>query len=158
MKHIIITAAACAASFAAMAGPTPAGWKVIKDNGLGKCQMAVPADWKQEEVMGQKLGMAKSPDGKSDAVVSIMDGTPWKQFKDLVFMVYQQEKAKPKIEDSANRLWFEITSMGPKEQMKWYIGTPAGGAHSCNAQVNFPKGDRKAEELARKIVDSIGGG
>jgi hypothetical protein len=35
--------------------------------------------------------------------------------------------------------------------------TPAGRANTCNAQVNFRKGDPKGEQLARKIVETIQG-
>jgi len=158
MKPLVFLTAALAFVGVANAGPVPAGWKVIKDNNIGKCQMAVPLDWKVDEIMGKPLGAARSPDGKVDAVVSIMDGMPFAQFKQTVWMVYQKEKSAPKIEESNSRLWFEITSMGKKEQTKWYVGTPSGAANSCNAQVNFTKGDKKGEELARKIVETIGGG
>ena len=158
MKHVLSAVAVVTLATAAHAGSVPAGWKVIKDNGPGKCQMAVPSDWKQQEIMGKKLGMATSPDGKADAVVNMMEGVTFKDLKGTVFMVYEKEKSAPKIEETGSRLWFEITSMGPKDQMKWYVATPSGGAHSCNAQVNFKKGDKKGEELARKIVDTIQGG
>ena len=159
MNDRFLLAAVALLAGTAHAGPVPAGWKVIKDNGPGKCQMAVPSDWKEQDILGKRLGMAKSPDGKTDAVVNMIEGMPFGQFKDTVWMVYPKEKAAPKIEETNSRLWFEITSMGrPKEQMQWYVATPSGGAHSCNAQVNFKKGDKKGEELARKIVDTIQGG
>ena len=133
----------------------PAGWQVIKDNGKGRCQMALPGEWKQAEIMGAKLGAAAAPDKSVDAVVNLMDGTSWSDFKSIVFQIYQKEKAAPKLEDSDKRMWFEITSMGDsKRNTQWYVAVP-GKAGTCNAQVNFRKGDKKAEETARKIVETI---
>ena len=151
----LIFTAALAAAPHAFAQAVPQGWQVIKDNGKGRCQMAVPADWKQAEMMGQKLGMANAPDQKADAVVNLMDGTSWNDFKSVIFQVYAKEKSAPKIEDTDKRMWFEIVSMGDaKRNTQWYVAVP-GKAGTCNAQVNFRKGDKKAEETARKIVETI---
>ena len=159
MKYRLSAIALSLTAVLAHAGPVPAGWKVVKDNGKGKCEMAVPADWKEQDILGKRLGMAKSPDGKVDAVINMMDGTAWKDFKGIVFQVYAKEKDAPKIQDTGERLWFEITSMGaPRNQTQWYVATPAGKGDSCNAQVNFPKGNKQAEELARKVVETIKGG
>ena len=149
--------AALAIPSLALAQAAPAGWQVIKDNGKGQCQMAVPSEWKQAEIMGAKLGAAAAPDKSVDAVVNLMDGTSWSDFKSLVFQIYQKEKNAPKIEDSPKRMWFDIVSMGStREKTQWYVAVP-GKAGTCNAQVNFRKGDKKAEEIARKIVETIRG-
>jgi hypothetical protein len=90
-------------------------------------------------------------------VVNLMDGMAWKDFRSAVFAMYQKEKDRPKIKDGADLLWFEIVSMGSPAKTKWYVARPAGASGTCNAQVNFKKGDKKGEELARKIVDTIRG-
>jgi len=155
MKRAVATLLPTFFIAAAGAQTPPAGWQVIKDNGKGRCQMAVPGEWKQSEILGQKLGAAAAPDKSVDAVVNLMDDVGWSDFKSLVFQIYQKEKNAPKIEDTAKRMWFEVTSMGDsKKNTQWYVAVP-GKAGTCNAQVNFRRGDKKAEELARKIVDSI---
>jgi hypothetical protein len=155
IRTTAVFAAALLAAPHVLAQAVPQGWQVIKDNGKGRCQMAVPGDWKQGEILGQKLGAAASPDKSVDAVVNLMDGTSWGDFKSMVFQIYQKEKSAPKIEDSANRMWFEIVSMGDsRRKMQWYVAVP-GKAGACNAQVNFRRGDKKAEETARKIVETI---
>lgn len=139
------------------ASQTPPGWQVIKDNGKGRCQMAVPAEWKQSEILGQKLGAAAAPDKSVDAVVNLMDDMSWSEFKSTVFQIYAKEKSAPKIEDTNKRLWFDVVSMGnTRQKTQWYVAVP-GPAGTCNAQVNFRKGDKKAEELARRIVETIRG-
>ena len=86
-----------------------------------------------------------------------MDDTSFDMFKSVVFQVYPKEKSTPKIEDTPKRMWFEIVSMGDaKKNMQWYVAVP-GPAGTCNAQINFRGGDKKAEEVARKIVDTIRG-
>lgn len=155
MKRAITALLLALCSIAASAQTPPSGWQVIKDNGKGRCQMAVPGDWKQSEMLGVKLGAAAAADGSVDAVVNLMDDTSWSDFKSLVFQIYQKEKNAPKIEDTAKRMWFEITSMGDaKKNTQWYVAVP-GKAGTCNAQVNFRRGDKKAEETARKIVETI---
>jgi len=156
MKRMgIIVVAGLLASGAAFA-QAPAGWKVIKDE-KGKCQMAVPADWQQGEILGQKIAAAAAGDQSVDSVVSLMDGVNWAMFKSTVFSIYTKEKDRPKIEDGAKRIWFEIVTMKPEGKTGWYVAVP-GAAGTCNAQVNFKTGDKKAEETARKIVDSIRSG
>jgi hypothetical protein len=151
----LIFTAALAAAPQAFAQATPQGWKVITDNGKGRCQMAVPADWKQGEILGKKLGSASAPGDSADAVVNLMDDTSWNDFKSVVFQIYAKEKSAPKIEDTNKRMWFEVTSMGDsKKNTQWYVAVP-GKAGTCNAQVNFRKGDKKGEETARKIVETI---
>lgn len=160
MKRIATGVLCCLAFFVTGVHAQPAapsGWKVIKDNGKGRCSMAVPADWKEQEILGARLGAAKSPDKTADAVVNLMDGTAWKDFRSIVFTTYQKEKDRPKIKDGADLLWFEIVSMGSPSQTRWYVARPAGSQGTCNAQVNFKKGDKRAEELARKIVETIRG-
>jgi hypothetical protein len=131
----------------------PAGWKVIKED-KAKCQMAVPAEWRQQEIFGKKIAAAAPPDRSVDAVVNLMDGD-WAMFKSLVYSIYTKEKDRPKIEDTPKRLWFEIVTMSAGPGLtSWYVAVP-GAAGTCNAQVNFKKGDRKAEELARKVVETI---
>ena len=131
----------------------PAGWKVFKED-RAKCQMAVPADWRQQEIFGKKLSAAYAPDKTADAVVNLMEGTDWAKFQSLVYSIYTQEKDRPKIQDSPKRLWFEIVSRATPGMTSWYVAVP-GAAGTCNAQVNFKKGDRKSEEVARKIVETI---
>jgi hypothetical protein len=133
----------------------PAGWKVIKDP-KGGCQMSVPAEWKQQDILGTKLSAADSPDNTLDAVVNTMEGTDWATFKSLVFQIYTKDKDRPKIEDGPKRLWFEITTMPVAGKTAWYVAVPAKGS-TCNAQINFKKGDKKAEEIARKVVETIRG-
>src|SRR4051812_29769581 len=147
----VIVSAACL-SCAALA-QVPAGWKVIAED-KGKCQMSVPADWKQGDILGKKIAMATAPNQSSDAVVNLMDDMSWDMFKGIVFQIYTKEKDKPKIEDSPKRMWFEITSMAAPGMTSWYVAVP-GKAGTCNAQVNFKKGDKAAEELARKVAGSI---
>ena len=89
-------------------------------------------------------------------MVNQMKGPDWSSFKSIVYQIYAKEKAAPKIEDGPERLWFEIVTMKQAGKTGWYVAVPAGG-DTCNAQVNFKTGDRKAEGLARKIVDSIRG-
>jgi hypothetical protein len=129
--------------------------QVIKED-KGHCRMAVPAEWKQQDIMGKKLSMAAAPDKSSDAVVSLMDGTDWNTFRSVIWSVYTQEKSRPKLQDDGKRLWFEIAATAPG-MTSWYVAVP-GRAGTCNAQVNFRKGDKKAEELARKIVECIAAG
>ena len=150
-----LTAAAISALLVSSAAyaQAPAGWKVIKED-KGKCEMAVPSEWKQGEIMGKKLAMAESPDKTIDAVVNLMDDVDWAMFNGIVWQVYTKEKDKPKIESGPKRLWFETTTMVPSGKTGWYVAVP-GKAGACNAQVNYKKGDKKAEETARKIVDSI---
>lgn len=126
--------------------------QVIKED-KGHCRMAVPADWKQQDIMGKKLSMAAAPDKSSDAVVSLMDGTDWNTFHSVIWSVYAKEKSRPKLQDDGKRLWFEIAAAAPG-MTSWYVAVP-GKAGTCNAQVNFKKGDKKAEELAKKIAESI---
>jgi hypothetical protein len=133
----------------------PAGWKVVKDS-KGPCQMAVPGDWKQQEILGQKLSAAESPKRAGDAVVNTMDGTDWRMFKSIVYQIYGKEKDRPKIEDGPKRLWFEIVSMPVQGMTSWYVAVPSG-KDTCNAQINFKKGDKGAEDIARKIVETIRG-
>jgi len=121
-----------------------------------QCRMAVPAEWKQQEILGKKISAAQSPDNAVDAVVSYMEGLPFKDFKGTVYMVYAKEKDRPKIQDDDKRLWFDIVSMAPQGKTAWYVAVPTKGG-TCNAQVNFKKGDKKAEALARRIVESIQG-
>lgn len=152
----IVTLGLVLAAMQAQAGSVPSGWKAIKDNGKGKCQMAVPSDWKEQEMMGHRLGAAKSPDGKLDAVINLHQ-YKWDEFKPTVFLIYTKEKNAPKIEDTSKRLWFNIVSMGDSRSVtQWYVAVPAGNDGTCNAQVNFKKGDKKAEALARQVVESIG--
>jgi hypothetical protein len=156
MTRFTVVAAAVSAVVAASTAiaQVPAGWKVIKED-KGKCQMSVPSEWKQGEIMGQKLAAAESPDNTVDSVVSLMDGVDWTMFNQLVFQIYKKEKDRPKIESGPKRLWFEIDAgMAPKGKTGWYVAVP-GKAGACNAQVNFKKGDKKAEETARKIAESI---
>ena len=136
-------------------GQAPAGWKVVKED-TAKCEMAVPADWKQQEILGKKLSGATAADKSSDAIVNLMDDVDWSLFKSIVWQVYTGEKDKPKIQDTATRLWFEIGKMAAPGMTSWYVAVP-GKAGTCNAQVNFRKGDKKAEEAARKIVETIRG-
>ena len=151
----ITLAVAISAVFAASTAiaQVPAGWKVIKED-KGKCQMSVPADWKQGDIAGKKISAAESADRNVDAVVSLMDDVDWAMFNQLVFQIYTKEKDRPKIESGPKRLWFEIVSMAPAGKSAWYVAVP-GKAGTCNAQVNFKKGDKKAEETARAIADSI---
>ena len=141
---------------------TPVVWaqalpQVIKED-KGHCRMAVPAEWKQQDIMGKKLSMAAAPDKSSDAVVNLMDDTDWNTFQSIIYSIYTKEKTRPKIQDDAKRLWFEIAPPGAASGMtSWYVAVP-GKAGTCNAQVNFKKGDKKAEELARKIVETIAAG
>lgn len=151
MKRIALSVAVLAASVAQ--AQVPAGWQTIKDD-TGPCRMSVPAQWKQQDIMGQKIAAAKAPDSSIDAVVNTMKDAPWSGFKSFVHMVYAKEKDGAKIEDSANRYWFEIVSMPVKGKTAWYVAVPAGKT-TCNAQVNFRKGDKKAEETARAIAMSI---
>ena len=154
MARFTVVAAVSAVVAASTAiAQVPAGWKVIKED-KGKCQMSVPAEWKQGDIMGQKIAAAESPDKTVDSVVSLMDDVDWNMFNSLVFQIYTKEKDRPKIESGPKRLWFEIVSMAPPGKTGWYVAVP-GKAGACNAQVNFKKGDKKAEETARKIVDSI---
>src|SRR6186997_3214009 len=130
MNRIVLAAALCAL----VAGPltfaqAPAGWKVIKDP-KGACQMSVPADWKQGEILGQKISSAQAPNG-NDAVVNTMDDTDWSFFKSIVYQIYTKEKDRPKIEDGPKRLWFEIVSMPVQGKTSWYVAVPAG-KNTCN--------------------------
>jgi len=153
-RSAIVLAASTLFAVSTAIAQAPAGWKVIKED-KGKCQMAVPSEWKQGEIMGQKIAAAQSADNSVDSVVSLMDDVDWNMFNQLVFQVYQKEKDRPKIESGPKRLWFEIDAgMVPKGKTGWYVAVP-GKAGACNAQVNFKKGDKKAEETARKIADSI---
>ena len=85
-----------------------------------------------------------------------MDDTDWSFFKSIVYQIYTKEKDRPKIEDGPKRLWFEIVSMPVQGKTSWYVAVPAG-KNTCNAQINFKKGDKAAEDLARKIADTIRG-
>jgi len=156
MKRIGITLIAGLLASGAVFAQAPAGWKVIRDD-KGKCQMAVPADWQQSEILGKKIAAAAAGDNTVDSVVSLMEGVDWAMFKSVVFSIYAKEKDRPKIEDGAKRMWFEIVTMKPEGKTGWYVAVP-GAAGTCNAQVNFKAGDKKAEETARKIVDSIRSG
>ena len=151
-RFAAIAASALVASSAAYA-LAPPGWKVIKED-KGKCQMAVPPGWKQQEILGQKIAAAEAPDKTVDAVVNLMDDVNWEMFNSIVYQVYSKEKDRPKIENGPKRLWFDIVTLAPHGKTGWYVAVP-GKAGACNAQVNFKKGDRKAEELARRIVDTI---
>ena len=153
MKRAVAVIVPALFAFAVQAQTPPAGWQVIKDNKSGRCQMAAPSEWKQMEMFGVKLGGASAPDKSVDAVVNLMDGTSWSEFKSMVFQIYQKEKDAPKIEDSDKRMWFVIKG-DSKKTTQWYVAVP-GKAGTCNAQVNFRAGDKKAEETARKIVESI---
>ena len=144
---------AIAAVSAALVAGAAHAQQVIKEE-KGKCQMTVPADYRQQEVFGKKISAAAAPDRSVDAVVSIMDGSDWNTFNSLVWQVYAKEKSRPKIESGPKRLWFEIVSMAQDGKTGWYVAVP-GAAGTCNAQVNFNKGDKKAEAVARKIVESI---
>ena len=154
MTRLTVVAAAFALfAVSAATAQVPAGWKVIKED-KGKCQMAVPAEWKQGDILGKKIASADSPDKSVDAVVNLMDDVDWNMFNSLVYQIYSKEKDRPKIESGPKRLWFEIVSMAPAGKTAWYVAVP-GKAGACNAQVNFKKGDKKAEEMARKIVETI---
>lgn len=152
MKRFSIAVLAASVSTLALA-QVPAGWKTIKED-KGKCQMAVPADWKQGEIFGKKIAAAEAPGNSVDAVVNLMDGADWAMFKGLVFQIYTKEKDRPKIEDSPKRMQFEVVSMCAPGKTCWYVAVP-GAAGTCNAQVNFRKGDRKAEEIARQVAATI---
>ena len=56
MKRLALAIASLRAAGAP--AQVPAGWKTIKDD-AGPCQMAVPAEWKQQDIMGQKIAAAK---------------------------------------------------------------------------------------------------
>ena len=157
MKRLALALLSTAVISAGAQAADPAGWKTIKDTApKGKCHMAVPPEFKQGDILGQKIAAAESPDKSVDAVVNTMDDVDWAMFKTIVYQIYTKEKDRPKIEDGAKRLWFEIVSMAAPGKTSWYVAVPAGGS-TCNAQINFRKGDKKAEELARKIADTIGG-
>jgi hypothetical protein len=153
MKRVAAVLSVLCVSSAALA-QAPAGWKAIKDP-KGACQMSVPADWKQGEILGQKISMATG-NGGNDAVVNTMEDTDWATFKSIIYSVYEKEKARPKMQDDAKGLRFEIVSMPVKGMTSWYVAVPAG-KHTCNAQINFKKGDKAAEDVAKKIADTIRG-
>ena len=152
-RFTVVAAAVASFAVSTAIAQVPAGWKVIKED-KGKCQMAVPSEWKQGEILGKKIASAESPDNSVDAVVSLMDDVDWSMFNQLVYQIYTKEKDRPKIESGPKRLWFEIVSMAPPGKTGWYVAVP-GKAGACNAQINFKKGDKKAEETARKIAASI---
>ncbi|HUQ28787.1 MAG TPA: hypothetical protein VM051_09345 [Usitatibacter sp.] len=153
MKRIAITVLPVLFATTLAGAQAPAGWKVIKED-KAKCQMSVPAEWRQQEIFGKKIAAAASPDLTTDALVNLMDGD-WAMFKSIVYSIYTKEKDRPKIEDTPKRLWFEIVTMtGAPGMTSWYVAVP-GAAGTCNAQVNFKKGDKKAEELARKVVATV---
>jgi hypothetical protein len=154
MKAVATTSFAailCSSSFAF--AQVPEGWKVIKER-LGKCQMAVPAKWKQKVISGKKTGAAAAPDKSIEAVVNLMKGTDWAAFKPILYATYKRERDRPKIEDSPNRLWFFASTNAPPGKSSWYVAVP-GKAGTCNAQIHFTPGDKTADETATKIVDSI---
>jgi hypothetical protein len=151
MKNLFLTlsfAAAASLAVQVQAGPVPAGWKIIKDNGKGKCQLAVPADWAPVMFMGAPMGSANSPDKKSSAVVNEVE-LPFAQSKEIIL---GSLKATKMIEDSANKHYFEFTGVGAKPgNLNLYIGIKNGG-DICNAQISVPKSQA---DMAKKIVDSL---
>ena len=153
MKRLGITLLSTLLVSTAAHAQAPAGWTVVKED-KAKCQMSVPADWRRQEIFGKKISASYAPDKNADAVVNLMDGSDWATFKSLVYQIYTKEKDRPKIQDTPKRLWFEIVSMASPGMTSWYVAVP-GAAGTCNAQVNFKKGDKKSEELARKIVETI---
>jgi len=155
MKRVAFAASSLVLACAAQAH-VPAGWTAIHGQ-KGPCHMAVPADWKQGELMGKKLSIARAPDKSADAVVNTMVDTDWSAFHGMIYSVYTKEKDRPKMEDTPKRLVFDIVSMPSPGKTSWYVATPAGGS-TCHAQINFRKGDAKAEETARKIVQTVGQG
>ena len=155
MKGITAVAVAIAsllASTAALA-QLPTGWKTIADS-KGKCQFAVPSNWSQQEILGQKIAAAESPDKSVDVVINLMDDVNWDMFNTIVWQVYGKEKDLPKIESGPKRLWFNIVTMAPQGKTGWYVAVP-GRAGACNAQVNFRKGNKAAEDTARQVVSTI---
>ena len=145
---------AIAAISAALTVTAAHAQQVIKED-KAKCQMTVPADFRQQEIFGKKIAAAASPDRSVDAVVNLMDDTDWNMFNTLIWQVYTKEKDRPKIENTPKRMWFEVVTLGVEQgKTGWYVAVP-GKAGACNAQINFRKGDKKAEAIARQIVDSI---
>jgi hypothetical protein len=153
MKRITVAVLSTLLTSTIAYSQVPTGWKTIAED-KGKCQFAVPSSWKQQEILGKKIAAAESPDKSVDVVINLMDGVDWSLFNQVVWSVYGAEKDQPKIESGANRLWFHILKMAPQGKTGWYVAVP-GKAGACNAQVNFKKGSKPAEETARKIVDSI---
>src|SRR5215211_5781493 len=109
MTRSTVVAAASFFAVSAATAQVPAGWKVIKED-KGKCQMAVPSEWKQGDIMGKKIAMAESPDKTVDSVVNLMDDVDWNMFNGLVYQIYTKEKDRPKIESGPKRLWFELAA------------------------------------------------
>lgn len=127
----------------------PKGWKTIKDNGKGQCQMAVPESWKLAMLMGQPLGSADSPDKKSSAVVNAVN-MPFAQSKGLIV---QSLKVTKMIEDSATRQVFEFSGLGAKPgNLNLYIGIKTGNG-TCNAQISVPPSQT---DVGQKIAASLG--
>ncbi len=146
MKPAIVCAAVLGFASLAVAATIPAGWKITKDH-QGKCQYAVPPDWK---VGG--FGDATSPDGK--AAMNVY-GSPQSMaaIKQNSGMVMPVDKV---IEDTPSRYWYVYKAQGSGEvdNTNWYIAVPASSNVTCIATLSF-KG-ATTEAVGKQIVNSMG--
>lgn len=133
----------------AQAGTVPPGWKTVKDNGEGKCQMAIPADWKLDMFMGKPMGSAHSPNEKSSAVVNGVE-LSFNMSKEVIGESFEVEKM---IENSSTKHYFKYRSHGANaSNLNLYIGIK-NGSGTCNAQISVPEDQ---DEIGKKIAASVG--
>jgi len=131
----------------ASAQTVPAGWQVVKER-LGRCQIAVPPDWKPDTLVKSFL---IAGDKKGNAVIHALapDANYAREMATAKLMMIPLKV----FEDTATRTWYSIARANGKPGSSWYVATNGGG-QICTSQIEFD--DPAFEATAKKIVDTIG--